>query len=277
MTPPDWLVALQVDFGRMLRTPLDASTGTFRARADAAALVRDRVRAPPGEPLLGVTLYQEQYAQRLFAAAQDGWPRLTRAIGPWLFNHLVAEHLVAAPPRSHDLADVADGIDVLALRRLDDGAAPWPVEPALLREAIALDRAERDAFVAPWRPWVPAAEDLADLERRVLPLSPGTTVVRESYELVAWPSQPAGAPAAKLERARWWVVSRTPDGTASRRVDAIAAALLRGARRRPLAEALARLTADLGPEQRAVLAERLPHYVRAAVAHGWWAAPRPNP
>jgi hypothetical protein len=26
-----------------------------------------------------------------------------------------------------------------------------------------------------------------------------------------------------------------------------------------------------------VLAERLPHYVRAAVAHGWWAAPRPNP
>ncbi len=275
MTPPDWLVALQADFGRMLRTPLDVSSGTFAARPEAADPVRAGVRAALS--VSGVTLYQEQYAMRLFAAAQDGWPRLVRAIGPWAFNQLVAEHLVASPPRSHDLADVADGIDVLALRRLDDGAAAWPVEPGLVQEAIALDRAERDAFVAPWRPWAPAAEDLADLERRVLPLSPGTTVLRASYDLVAWPSQPVGAPAAKLDRAQWWVVSRTPDGTASRRVDAIAAALLRGARRRPLGEALVRLTADLGPEQHAALAERLPRYVRAAVANGWWAAPRPIP
>ncbi len=287
---PAWLIALQGEVGRMLRTPLDPTGGRWHPRPDVAppSLLR-RVRRGTGPPPADrLALYQEQYWQRLFEATQDSFPRFVRAAGAWAFNHLVTEHLASGPIRARDLSDVADGLGrriLGALRALDAGEpddtgwrgplAACTAPRLLLRQALYIDDAERAAFRAPWAGvWKPTADELAGVAERRLPLSPGTAVVREDYDLVAWPSRPRDtALPARLSGGRDWVVSRTADGTAVRLVDPIEAALLRLAHRHPLGEALERLASTAGPRERAALAERLPDYVRGAIERGWWSPP----
>ncbi len=107
--PPAWWGQLQREMGELLRSPLDASAGRFRAPTELypptlVAIVRDD--APGVHARLA--LYHEQYWKRLFTALQGSFPRAALAMGYYGFNGVASSFLQANPPRSFDLADASE-------------------------------------------------------------------------------------------------------------------------------------------------------------------------
>ncbi len=242
MTAPDWLAELQRDLGRLLREPLDSSTGTFRARTDRypAGLVAE-VRG--ADALDRLRLYHEQGWMRLFDALQASAPRVVEAMGPWAFNHLAAEHLRERPPPPHDLERAADGL-------CERVVATMAHRPEVV-EAERADLAERRCFHAPYAaPWRPTPEALAALGEGTIAVAPSLQIARLGSDV--------------------WVWSRTREGTARRRVHPVFARLLEEVARRPFREALAATAQGLDDAGRAQLAAGLRGWIGQALAFGWW-------
>ncbi|WP_437621213.1 HvfC/BufC N-terminal domain-containing protein [Sorangium sp. So ce1151] len=303
--PPRWLRELQRDFTAVLRAPLDSGTGVFRERQERypARLVAE-LRSGPGGPAPAerLALYHRQYWMRLFTALQTSFPRVSRAMGYWHFNHLAALHLAARPPRHFDLDEVARGFAARldrALQRLDE-ARRGRERPAreheedawsrrvelsrapldMVRQALHMDEAERHAFESPFEGlWRPTPEELAGLaqpEAR-LRFAVSFTLAQEDWDLarfsrLAGAEQDGGAPEAirRHPSTRTWVFARSAAGTTTTSVDPLFARLLERCRELPFGEALAAVEQGCTAEEAARLRAGLQGWIALALASGWW-------
>lgn len=165
--PPPWLSELQADLGALLRSPLDPSSGTFRAPVEAydpalVAQIAAGVGVGPATPRDRIAVYHRQGWVRLFDGLQKAWPRSARVLGYWRFNQVVSRHLAENPPAHNDLDRAADGLEG-PLRAAGDAE--------LLAEAVTADAAERRATLAAWVGlWAPPAS--ACIATGVLPADP---------------------------------------------------------------------------------------------------------
>ncbi|MGK3969187.1 DNA-binding domain-containing protein [Sorangium sp. So ce118] len=303
--PPRWLRELQRDFTAVLRAPLDASTGVFRERQERypARLVA-QLRSGPGGPAPAerLALYHRQYWMRLFTALQTSFPRVSRAMGYWHFNHLAALHLAARPPRHFDLDEGARGFAARldrALQRLDDARrGRRPERPAreheedewsrrvelsrapldMVRQALRMDEAERHAFESPFEGlWRPTPEELAGLAEGRLRFAVSCMLAQEDWDLarfsrLAGADQEEGAPEAirRHPSTRTWVFARSAAGTTTTSVDPLFARLLERCRELPFGEALADVEQGCTAAEAARLGAGLQGWIALALASGWW-------
>ncbi|WP_437504190.1 HvfC/BufC N-terminal domain-containing protein [Sorangium sp. So ce1099] len=303
--PPSWLRELQRDFTAVLRAPLDSGTGVFRERQERypARLVA-QLRSGPGGPAPAerLALYHRQYWMRLFTALQTGFPRVSRAMGYWHFNHLAALHLAARPPRHFDLDEGARGFAARlhrALQRLDDARRGRPPErPAreheedewsrrvelsrapldMVRQALHMDEAERHAFESPFEGlWRPTLEELAGLAEGRLRFAVSCTLAYEDWDLarfsrLAGGDLDEGAPDARRRHpsTRAWVFARSAAGTTTTSVEPLFARLLERCRELPFGQALADVEAGCTAAETARLRADLQGWIALALSSGWW-------
>ncbi|WP_437688154.1 HvfC/BufC N-terminal domain-containing protein [Sorangium sp. So ce176] len=303
--PPGWLRELQRDFTAVLRSPLDPDTGVFRERQDLypARLVA-QLKGGPGSaaPSERLALYHRQYWMRLFTALQTSFPRVSRAVSYWHFNHLAAQHLAEHPPRHVDLDEAARGFSARlrgALRSLDGARRDRrPGRPAredawcrrielsrapvaMVRQALEMDEAERHAYESPFEGlWRPTPEELARLalssEAR-LRFAVSCTLTREDWDLarfsrLAGVDQDEGAP-GPLRRhpsTRCWVFARSAGGTTTTAVDPLFARLLERCRELPFGQALADVEQACSAAEAAQLRAHLQGWIALALSSGWW-------
>ena len=265
MKPPAWLVALHADVGAMLGAPLAEVSGRRTTDAASRAACLSRVAATPGlDADARLAFYQEQAWMRRLHAAQEAWPRLTRALGPWAFNEVAHDALRAHPPRGHDLGEAVAVVGPFLLARLpaaDDACS------ALVRDAARFDAAERRALGAAWEPGVLTRSQVAPDLRLVA--SDGFDLVRERHDVATWPQRSEDGPAPALDTPRWWVVARAAHGVALRLVDPVHARLLAALPGRSLDVALERAARGLGPRETAHLDAHLGDWLVEAVREGW--------
>jgi hypothetical protein len=264
-----WLAALQADFARAIRTPLDASRGVLTARAAAPAGVA---------PAKGVAAYQRQYWFRLFTAMQGEFPRTARVVGLWRFNQLAQRFLLGHPPRSADLHDVGDGFVAF----LD--APPPPPRAPVVHDAVRIDEAWRAVLAAPEvRPWRPRREEASELARVRLRPSPAWRIVDDRFGIVplsnALVDDRSEAPCALPARPDpcAWAIVRMREGTIEAPLDPVAARLFRALCEAPLADALARVDAACDASQRARLASNVNAWPAQSVAWEMWIDPKDVP
>ena len=229
VTAPTWWAELQSEFGRLLRSPLEAHAGGFRSRAGEHRL-HARIHDDGPGAAARLTLYHEQYWMRLFHTLQQAFPRVTWLVGPFTFNRIASAHLQAHPPTGPDLADAGAAlfpalkavldtfVDVDARGRAPRGvvvaplaslaaraaaspetqsiqgllaelAVPW----SLLLQALTLDEAERRAFLAPALPaWQPTDDDVVALRdsRARVRFAPSFSLVRIDWPIAGPPPDP---------------------------------------------------------------------------------------
>ncbi|WP_437810998.1 HvfC/BufC N-terminal domain-containing protein [Sorangium sp. So ce1078] len=302
--PPGWLRELQRDFTAVLRTPLDPGTGRFQERQERypARLVAQLKGGPGGPaPAERLALYHRQYWMRLFTALQTSFPRVSRAMTCWHFNHLAALHLAERPPRHADLDEATRGFAARlrrALQRLD-GAGPRrpPERPphgdawcrrlelsraplAMVRQALRMDEAERHAHESPFEGlWRPAPEELARLAQpgARLRFAVSCTLAQEDWDLarfsrLAGADQDEGAPEAirRHPSTRTWVFARSATGTTTTSVDPLFARLLDRCRELPFGQALAAAEQGCSAAEAAQLRANLQGWITLALASGWW-------
>ncbi|WP_437576118.1 HvfC/BufC N-terminal domain-containing protein [Sorangium sp. So ce887] len=303
--PPGWLREIQRDFTAVLRAPLDSDTGRFEERQELypARLVA-QLRSGPGGPAPAerLALYHRQYWMRLFTALQTSFPRVSRAMSCWHFNHLAALHLAERPPRHADLDEAARGFAERlhrALERLEDAGPRRPPERpphgdawcrrlqlsraplAMVRQARCMDEAERHAYESPFEGlWRPTPEELARLalgEAR-LRFAVSCTLAQEDWDLarfsrLAGADQDEGAPAAirRHPSTRTWVFARSATGTTTTSVDPLFARLLDRCRELPFGQALAAVEQGCTAAEAAQLRANLQGWIALALASGWWA------
>ncbi|WP_438005909.1 DNA-binding domain-containing protein [Sorangium sp. So ce321] len=303
--PPRWLRELQRDFTAVLRAPLDSGTGVFRERQERypARLVAE-LRSGPGGPAPAerLALYHRQYWMRLFTALQTSFPRVSRAMGYWHFNHLAALHLAARPPRHFDLDEVARGFAARldrALQRLDEASrGRRPERPAreheedewsrrvelsraprdMVRQALHMDEAERHAFGSPFEGlWRPTPEELTGLAEGRLRFAVSCTLTYEDWDLarfsrLAGGDLDEGAPEAirRHPSTRTWVFARSAAGTTTTSVDPLFARLLERCRELTFGQALAAVEAGCTAAEAARLRANLQGWIALALSSGWW-------
>ncbi|WP_437671903.1 HvfC/BufC N-terminal domain-containing protein [Sorangium sp. So ce131] len=300
--PPGWLRELQRDFSAVLRAPLDSGSGTFRERQERypERLVA-QLKSGPGSlaPAERLALYHRQYWMRLFTALQTGFPRASRAVGYWHFNHLAALHLAARPPQHVDIDEATRGFAARlggALQRLDEaergrGSKPPAHEDewcrrielsraprAMVRQALRMDEAERHAYESPFEGlWRPTPAELGKLAEGRLRFAVSCTLTHEDWDLARFSrltgvDRDEGAPGAvrrHLSR-RCWVFARSATGTATTCVDPLFARLLRRCRELPFGQALAAVEHGCTAAEAARLRAKLQGWILLALASGWW-------
>lgn len=295
---PPWLSALQRDWSALLRSPLDSSSGTFAERRESYPLaLRAAICAPKASGTTTASiddrlaLYHLQYWMRLFTTLQGRFPRFSRAIGYWHFNHLAALHLKERPPQHFDIDRVGDGFDARVGRALSllgrhatKRRDPWVsrlrmsrAPEGLLEEALCIDGQERLTFEAPleseWKPTSAQLEALAGLRVRV---AASVQIVTERWELVRHSSLAGGAsppidgPPRRLPEPRHWVLHRTESGVASVQVPRALAHLLHLASAIPFGQALAELERTTTAADLSLVRAELSSWVRMALEQRWW-------
>ncbi|WP_437904901.1 DNA-binding domain-containing protein [Sorangium sp. So ce327] len=305
--PPGWLRELQRDFTAVLRAPLDASAGRFRERQERypAGLVA-QVKVGPGglAPAERLAIYHRQYWMRLFTALQTSFPRVSRAMSYWHFNHLAALHLAACPPRHADLDSASSGFAerLRGALRGPDGARSGrqPGRPArghedawrrrielsrapiaMVRQALSMDEAERRAFESPFEGlWRPTPEELAGLAETRLRFAVSFTLTHEDWDLARF-SRLAGGDLGDLEErpldarhrhasTRAWVFARSAAGTTTTSVDPLFARLLERSRELSFGQALAAVEQGCTTAEAAQLRANLQGWIALALSNGWW-------
>jgi hypothetical protein len=244
LTAPHWYRALLRSFGETLRAPLHNSGAHFVARLPAGApIVAFVVDDGPGA-VARLALYQEQYWMRLFGVFQETFPRTAQALTPFVFNTFVSAFRAEAPSSSCDLAEVVAGFSAFVLDAADARVT------SLVRDAVAVDEAERQAWRAP-APEPPALAEPMTTTLRVR-LAAGAGLVRVQHDVRISPGTGRLLAVPSL-----LLVSRSGSGVVIVEVD------------RVFARVIATIGADpagavLGDVERAIAA-RLP----AEALHAW--------
>jgi hypothetical protein len=265
-----WLADLQRQLGELLRTPLDASSGTLRAQTERyetplVAAVRDPARER-------LAVYNRQYWFRLLTVMRHSWPLTARLLGMFHFNLHAQQFLLQHPPAHHDLHAITLGFDRYLAAQLT------PLPDALLREALNVDAAFTSVFHAPPQPrFAPRAHGPAELVQRKLIRSAAYAHVAEHWPLVALrfalqgdSAESAVAIPAPLPAAQHWAFVRNAQGVVQLRLAPLQARLLTLLEQHPVGEALARLEAEADPAARAALPEQTQAWIAQGVANAFW-------
>ena len=279
--PPAWLADLQGRFGAVLRTPLDATSGTLRAqtgRYDATL-----VGSVQGRAHERLAVYNRQYWFRLLTVMQTSWPLTARLLGMFHFNLHAQRFLLRRPPAHYDLSFVTRDFDrfladTLPEQAIDIGPRHAPVSKALLMEAASLDAAFERVFRAPAQPTLdPRAHAPDELAQRKLVASAAFTRFEQRWPLVELRlalrddrAEHAVPAPAQLTTPATWALFRTPQGTAQLALDPLQARLFALLEACPLGDALAQLEAEADPSARPQLPQRTRRWIAQGVAHGFW-------
>ncbi|WP_437325528.1 HvfC/BufC N-terminal domain-containing protein [Sorangium sp. So ce381] len=302
--PPGWLRELQRDFTAVLRAPLDSSAGRFRELQERypAGLVA-QVKGGPGglAPAERLALYHRQYWMRLFTGLQTSFPRVSRALGFWHFNHLAALHLEGCPPRHFDIDESTRGFAerLRSALRGPDGArrGRQPGRPArghedawrrrlelsraplaMVRQALRMDEAERRAYESPFEGlWRPTPEELATLAEARLRFAVSFSLTHEDWDLARFSRLAGGdldeGPLDARRRhasTRAWVFARSAAGTTTTSVDPLFARLIERCRELPFGQALAAVEQGCTAAEAAQLQANLQGWIALALSSGWW-------
>jgi hypothetical protein len=283
---PSWLAAFQRDFGAMLRTPLDRSSGTLAAEPEryGAGLVA-AARAGPMVPATErLATYNRQYWFRLFTVLQAEYPLTTAIVGAWNFNDLATRFLLVHPPVTRDLGDVAMGFSAY----LDEALPPEAIRlapsgrmvpRAAITEAATIDAAFRDVVVAPPQTELrlsdAEASGLADVR---LDPSLATAMLEEHWPLVELrrairgrgDEGPCELPAPHPDGARHWLLCRVPRGERVIPLTSTHARLLELLRAHPVGRALAMLEAEHPAIAAVDLASDVQRWLAQGMALGLW-------
>ncbi len=269
MTPP-WLAEFQARFSSVLRTPLDRATGTLRATPELYDPAVDARAAHNASARDRLAVYNRQYWFRLFTVLQGTFPLTTRLLGHWAFNDWAARYLLAHPPRSWDIDDVAEGFPAHFAAGFDGRDAE------ALREAVTIDAAFRAVFRAPdLVPYRPSAEDAARLLDARLESSPAVVVFEEHWPLVELRASLFDDPgetrvALPPPSTQWWAVMRKSTGIARLRLEPREGQLFALLREHPVREALGRLEQACTEDERTTLPERTRLWLARSVGLDFW-------
>lgn len=306
--PPAWLTTFQREMGQILRTPLDTTTGRFRAVVEAypPAFVAEVIDDGPGA-VPRLQLYHEQYWRRLFNTLQETFPRTARAVGYFWFNALASRFLEMFPPQSYDMANVSEGFFSWTMRALDELSPPNHSEaesgghrvidtplrmlpqsgtrsPAaavlasvttpwsFVAQALHVDEAERRAFRATCEPlWNPTARERAELWDRRLRYAPSFSLLRLDYDLpLGKLSEGTTFSSERRKTPTHLVILRSSRAIATHPIDPIFARLLALARINRLGEAMARTEKALPPALREHLRRSMDGYIDTSLTKGYW-------
>lgn len=307
--PPAWYTAFQQAMGQLLRTPLDRSTGRFRAPVEAypQTLVNDVHDESPGA-VARLELYHEQYWRRLFNTLQESFPRTARIMDYFWFNALASHFLVMHPPQSFDLANASEGFFSWTMHALDElhppsnadqvssgyrlietplcaipqsearsleanvlgsVSAPW----SLVAQALHVDEAERRAFRASLEPtWNPTTQERAKIYDLRLRYAPSFSLLRLDYDLPVGKISEEDLTASPKRRKTpaHVVILRSSRGIATYPIDPIFARLLALARIFPLNVAIARTEQALKGALIEHLQRSMDTYIDTSVNTGFW-------
>lgn len=274
---PTWLTELQAQFGLMLRTPLERDTGTLRASTEQYPdeVVREVVDASNASAAARLAVYNRQYWFRLFGVMQTVFPLTARLLGHWHFNDHAARFLLARPPSTWSLDDVPVGFEGF----LEGSLAEHPAREMLL-EASRIDAAWRSVFLAPVSvPFVPRADDAAQLPEMRLALAPSVAVLIEHWPLLELKSrlgelagESALAVPARLVAGRWWALVRESGGIRRVPLEPREGELLALLQQHTVRDALALLEERCTADERGALPAGTRRWLARSVASGFWAA-----
>lgn len=274
-----WLADLQRRFGELLRTPLDAASGTLRAqtgRYDAPL-----VAAVSGRERLAV--YNRQYWFRLLTVMQTSWPLSARLLGMFHFNLHAQRFLLQHPPAHYDLAFVTRGFDAylahtLHEEQIDLGPRYAPLRRAVLLEAATLDAAFARVFQAPAQPrFDPREHTPHELVQRKLVSSAAYTRVTEHWPLADLrhalrdsSSEQAAPVPPPLPAAQTWALFRNAHGVAQLQLAPLQARLYELLESHPLGQALAQLESEAASDARDQLPAHTQTWIAQGIANGLW-------
>jgi len=279
-----WLADFQRAFGEVLRTPLDASSGSLRARTDryAPQLTAAVGDAPSCSGRARLAVYNRQYWFRLLTTMQTSWPLTARLLGLFFFNLHAQRFLLQQPPRHFDLRVVTLGFDVYLARSMgaaevDIGPGEKPVPRAALLEAATLDAAFARVFYAPAEPRFDPLQLSGPLTDCKLKSSAAYARVRERWPLAELRctltdarSERAVALPEPHAHAQAWALFRNERGVAQVRLAPLQLRLLELLEQHPLGHALAQLEAEAEPAARPALPEHTRVWLAQGVACGFW-------
>ncbi|MFO0739795.1 MAG: DNA-binding domain-containing protein [Labilithrix sp.] len=276
---PGWLADFQAQFGAMLRTPLDRTTGHLRV--ETGRYPTELVRLVPAVTKVSgdqrLATYNRQYWYRLFGLLAAAFPLTARLVGHWRFNEHAASFLAAHPPRSYLIDHVADGFAEFFAKTVRPAhLRGLRLEPAALVEAVHIDDAWRVvhavALPSVWR--LGPSDAPRVLTSRLRP-SPVVRLIEESWPLVDLRGQvvdddgesPVALPAP---RRKAWAIVRRPNGVGALPLEPLEAVLFGLLRDRSVADALSELEARCPPEDRGSLPERARSWLMRSVELGFW-------
>ncbi|MDX2091201.1 MAG: DNA-binding domain-containing protein [Kofleriaceae bacterium] len=274
MTALEQLEQFQQQFSAMLRSPLDRSTGTLRARTDTYARELVQSVCDAGvDPRERLAVYNRQYWFRLFGVLQQEHRLTVALLGAWAFNDLATQFLVAKPPQGHDLGAIAEGFAAFASAML---------QRKEIAEALAIDRAFRTAALAPpERSLHIGPAEAARLPVARLVWSRSLTLVEEHWPLVTLRQRlpnlvddttaPLPAPHESMAT---WAIHRTEQGLRCQPLEPLHAELLHLLRTHAIGEALAVLEHR---RSSGVVAARVKDWFAADLASGFWTGLEGNP
>ncbi len=280
-----WLAELQAQFSAVLRTPLDAETGTLRANPgsyprDAVARALAGKQGPVTQRL---AVYNRQYWFRLFTVMQGEFPLTARLLGAWTLNQHAQRFLLSHAPWHFDLQRVGHGFGEFLAEQLSEplvlrGPRHAPLPRAAVLEAVGIDSAFQRVFLAPPQPrWQPTDDEAARLPALRLEASEAFAILEEHWPLLALrdglvesPDEDAVALPARLHAPRTWALLRVRTGLRRFPLAARHAELLQLLGAYPLGEALARLEASCPEGQRSELAPQVQRWLAEGMRLGIW-------
>lgn len=282
----DALAAFQARFTAVLRQPLDRSSGTLRAdpaRYDPqlCAEIVSGGGLDPGECL---AVYHRQYWFRLFSVIHREYPLTTALLGAWELNRLAAGFLQKHPPRGHDLARVADGLDDFLVgavaregRRKESRAAR--AQSAAIVQAARIDAAFRTVLAAGDQPELRVtAEEGARLTTARLRRSRACALIEEDWPLLQLRRElrPADVevriqlPERHPGGRRFFCLVQAGAGTRLVPLAPLQARLLALLATHPLRDALGLLESECPPAAIATLAANATTWLAESVRMGFW-------
>jgi hypothetical protein len=278
---PTWLAELQQQFGSVLRTPLDARSGSLRAQPEQYEA--QLVAAVSGDARGRLAVYNRQYWFRLLTVMQTSWPLTARLLGLFHFNVHAQQFLLRVPPAHYDLRQVTLGFDAfladaIRVTEVDRGPRYQPLPTPALLEAAALDAAFARVFHAPAQPrFDPSQYAPQDIVQRKLVSSAAYARIVEHWPLTELrvslrddTAESAVDLPAQLPAAQSWAMFRNATGVAQVRLAPLEARLLSLLETQPLGAALAQLEAEAPAELRADLPARTQAWIARGVADGFW-------
>lgn len=275
----DW-DGLKSAFSELLRCPLDRSQGTLSATAHQwprgleQEIASDATASGPAR----LEIYQRQYWFRLFSVMQQEFPLVSHLLGFWEFNGWASDYLVQAPPRSIDIAGVADTFVTFLAAEAQVRSLPRALSPTLLEQAARLDEAYRQILRAPSIAcFRPSAEDAALLAYRRLKRGPNVAFFREDWPLVELrdtltPEDEGPLPSINaLRQPNHWALVRTRAGVGRKRLEPLEYMLFEQLQRKPLNEALAFLEERTERCKLEGLPSRVQRWLAGSIERGFWA------